>query len=158
MKFRSFFSGLCVLALALLLSGCVSTGTTPKTAPLVTASDVDDIVDLASAGVVLVLQKNPKAVPVLRTASAGIDTVLTENSLTPERVNAFVRLVSKDVNLSPEERFLVQQLVLTVHKRLVRQFGAPDLNIANPAVRAQLERVKKAIDDTLASYSGLTTS
>jgi hypothetical protein len=131
-------------AVALALSGCA-------TGP----GQADLIAGIASDGAALVLQKNPQAVPVLRTVSSGIGAVLTQKSLTPEQVKTFVDLISKDANLTSDERFLVGRLVLRVHGALVAKFGTADLNIEDPRVREALTRVKVALDDTLALYDVL---
>jgi hypothetical protein len=133
-----------LVSVSLAFTGCTST-----------PGQADLIAGVASDAAALVLQKNPKAVPTLRAVSAGIDAVLTQNSLTPERVKTFVDLIGKDANLDPDTRFLIGRLVLRTHGALVAKFGTPDLNILDPEVRAALTRVKVALDDTLALYDVL---
>lgn len=133
-----------LLPIVLAFSGCA-------TAP----GQLDFITAVASDGAALVLRKNPKAVPTMRTVSAGIGAVLTQNSLTQERVDAFVNLLTKDANLDEDTKFLIGRLVVRTHGALVAKFGTPDLNIQDPEVRAALTRVKVALDDTLALYDVL---
>lgn len=137
------------LCAALLFSGCASTGSKINPVTLELA------VGVASDAAALVLQKNPKAAPVLRSLSAGLDAVLTKKTLTPEEVKAFVAQITKDANLTPAEQLLIGRAVQRTHGILIGYFGTPDLNIEDPQVRAALERIRTAINDTLALYDVL---
>jgi hypothetical protein len=137
-----------LLSLLLLAPGCSTPGgLSPATIEIAAAITAD-----AAA---LVLQKNPKAVPALRSVSAGLALVLTTESLTQAQVTAFVSTLSKDAALSPAEQLLLGRAVQRVHSILTAHFATPDLNIADPRVRAALERIKLGIDDTLALYAAL---
>lgn len=133
----------------LFFTGCASTGSKINPATLELA------VGVASDASALVLQKNPKAAPVLRSLSAGLDAVLTKKTLTPEEVKAFVILITQDANLTPAEQLLIGRAVQRTHGILITYFGTPELNIENPQVRAALERIRTAINDTLALYDVL---
>lgn len=142
---------LIVAALALLvLPACQTTGSGPSS-----AVQLELAVGVASDAAALVLQKNPKAVPVLRSISAGIDSVLTTESLSPEKVKAFVDKIGKDSNLSPAERLIIGRAIQRVHGVLVVYFNTPDLSISDPRVRAALTKIKQSIDDTLALHAVL---
>lgn len=130
---------------SLCTSGCVTTGGTNAN-----AATVELAIGVASDAAALVLQKNQKAVPALRAVSAGIETVLTQGTLTPEQVKAFVDKIGQDADLSPAERLVIGRAVQRVHGILTVCFATPDLNIADPRVRSALEKVKRSIDDTLA--------
>lgn len=138
---------LVAFSIGLFLSGCATTSQT-----VTSQVSVGIAVDLASFAAVEVLEKNPKAVPALRSISAGIDTVITQGSVSPAQVAAFVQKIDKDGSLSPIERLIIGRAIQRVHQALVQSTGVPDLNITNPKVRDALERVKKGIDDTLALY------
>ena len=148
------FTGLCLVVSALLFaSGCASTGGTPAA----NQASLELAIGVASDAAALVLQKNPKAVPALRATSAGIGAVLTQGTLTPAQVKAFVDKLGQDADLSPAERLVIGRAVQRVHGILVIYFATPDLNIADPRVRSALEKVKQSIDDTLALYEVLGT-
>lgn len=119
------------------------------------AAGLDLAIGVASDAAALVLQKNQKAVPALRAVSAGIGTVLTQGTLTPEQVKAFVDKIGQDADLTPAERLVIGRAVQRVHGILVAYFATPDLNIGDPRVRSALEKVKQSIDDTLALYEVL---
>jgi hypothetical protein len=142
------------IVFALSLPGCASTGA--KSSPANQAS-LELAIGVASDAAALVLQKNPKAVPALRATSAGIGVVLTQATLTPEQVKAFVDKLGQDADLSPAERLVIGRAVQRVHGILVVYFATPNLNIADPRVRSALEKVKQSIDDTLALYEVLKT-
>jgi hypothetical protein len=133
---------------ALAFSGCATSGLNAKLDPVTT----ELVIGAATDGAGLILRRNAKAVPPLRALSAGIGAVLTEDSLTDERVQAFVSKITKDSGLDVEEQFFLERLVVRVHRLLTAKFGTPDLNIKNPAVKADLERLKLAIDEMLAAY------
>lgn len=139
---------------AILIAG---TGCTTASKPAANAATIELAIGVASDAAALVLQKNPKATPVLRSVSSGITAVLTESSLTPARVKAFVDVLGKDANLTPAERIVIGRAVQRVHGILIAYFGTPDLNIADPRVRSALEKVKQSIDDTLALAEVLGT-
>lgn len=142
---------LTLAALALLFSaGCQTAGTSQNS-----AVTLELAVGVASDAAALVLQKNPKAVPVLRSISAGIDSVLTTESLSPEKVKAFVDQIGKDSSLSPAERLIIGRAIQRVHGVLTVYFNTPDLNIVDPRVRSALTKIKQSIDDTLALHAVL---
>lgn len=152
MKIRSLriLAGLSAFASSVLFTGCSTTAGTNTN-----AATVELAIGVASDAAALVLQKNPKAVPALRAVSVGIGTVLTQSTLTPEQVKAFVDRVGHDADLSPAERLVIGRAVQRVHGILVVYFATPELNIADPRVRSALEKVKHSIDDTLALYDVL---
>lgn len=137
---------------ALFGAGCASTG-----GAAANPATIELAIGVASDAAALVLQKNPKAVPALRATSAGIGAVLTQGTLTPAQVKAFVDKLGQDADLSPAERLVIGRAVQRVHGILVVYFATPDLNIADPRVRSALEKVKQSIDDTLALYEVLGT-
>lgn len=137
---------------ALCSSGCATTGGTNAN-----AATVELAIGVASDAAALVLQKNPKAIPALRATSAGIGAVLTQGTLTPAQVKAFVDKLGRDAHLSPAERLVIGRAVQRVHGILIVYFATPDLNIGDPRVRSALEKVKQSIDDTLALYEVLGT-
>lgn len=141
----SFIVIVCLLA----FTGCATNGGRINSVTLELA------VGVASDAAALVLQKNSKAVPAVRTISESIGAVLTTQSLSPQRVKQFVDLVGKDANLNPAERLILGRAVQRVHGILVAHFGTVDLNIQDPKVREALEKIKKGVDDTLALYDVL---
>lgn len=134
--------------IAVAFSGCATTGINAKLDPVTT----ELLIGVATDGAGFILQKNANAVPPLRALSAGIGAVVTQGSLTDKQVEAFISKITKDSDLTAEEQFFLNRLVIRVHRLLVAKFGTPDLNITNPAVKADLERLKLAIDEMLAAY------
>lgn len=133
---------------ASLFSGCATTGLNAKLDPVTT----ELVIGIATDGAGLILQRNSNAVPTLRALSVGIGAVVTQSSLTDKQVEVFVSKITKDSALTDDEQFALNRLVIRVHRLLVAKFRTPDLNIGNPAVKADLERLKLALDEMLAAY------
>jgi hypothetical protein len=143
---------LTIAAVALLiLPACQTAGGNARTS----AVGLEVALSTASEVSAFVLQKNPKALPVVVSISEGIGAVLAEESLTSERVGLFVAKVTKNAKLTKEERLYITLSVQKIHGILTAYFGTPDLNISDPKVRAALENVKRRVDAALALHAVL---
>lgn len=144
-----------ILLALITLPGCATGGGGSNSAR--NEATLNLAIGVASDAAVLVLQKNPKAIPVLKSVSLGIDTVLTGQSLTPQQVKSFVDALDKGANLTPPERVVIGRAIQRVHELLTGYFGTSTLDVTNPQVRAALVKIQRAIDDTLALNAVLMT-
>jgi hypothetical protein len=144
MKKGSFIALLFSAVLAMAFSsGCAST---PNT---------DLLTGILSDAAAIVLTKNQKAVPIVRSLSAGLELALTKEAITPAQIKAFIEQLDQNGNLTTGERLLLGRGIQRTQKRLTAVLGTPDINVKDPRVRGILEEIKRNLDETLALHDAL---
>lgn len=112
-------------------------------------ADSELLTGIVSDAAGIVLSKNQKAVPVLKSLSLGIEAALTSGTLPPEKVKAFIETLDKDSRLTPGERLLLARAIQRTQRRLAAVIGSPDVDVTNPKVRSILTEIKRNLDEIL---------
>lgn len=151
MKTKSFIISVLALTVALVFTGCQSLNNLPagkQTAAIELAVGVTG--DIAS----IIVAKNPDIGETLAVISAGLETVLADGTLPPDRVADFIRRIEARHNLTLEEKVLLARGITRVHQ-LFLVFTGGDIDTTNPRAREFLTRVRDAINQSLALADAL---
>jgi hypothetical protein len=100
---------------------------------------------LVNTAAVLVLADDPGAADELRSVAAGVDTVFTLGTLSPEQLNTFLEALQ----VPPEKRLLLAVALNNAYQLYTAETGRPLVDVNDPTAAAILKGVRRAINDAL---------
>lgn len=134
----------CLLASGLCIgfTGCASA---PGAAPAPVRTELAAYTLTKNAGL-LVLAKEPGAADELRAVAAGVDTVFTLGTLSPQQLATFLDAL----HVRPESRLLIGSALSDAYNLYTATTGKPLVDASDPTAAAILKGVRRGIDDALA--------
>ena len=151
---------ICILTMFALLSlsACTSVPAGSMPPGTITELAVGTVTDAA----ILVVEKNPKAKPVLQAISTRLDEILQGRDVTQAGVDLFIQQLDIGANLTPEQRKVMSRAVSRTFTLLTVLTGSSVLNLAEPSpgmpsdqadkvrqARAIVQQIKASVDAVL---------
>ena len=136
-------TNLLLIALTLVMAGCVSVPVDPTPKQQLVANAVEDIL---SVGLVPILSKNASYIPAAQAIAVSLGT-FSGTTLTPADVNAFLAKTT----LSPEDAKAVAGIVNAAYDVFQRRYAQQVGTSLRPDLKLFLQAVSNGINNAIAA-------